>query len=141
MPGKSLLAAAKAPVLAYNRKDWTGLEGALKPGFVLDEVPTGRKTRGVSGALAVFQAWAKAMPDSKATVNSTLVKGNTVVMQVTWRGTHTGPLPMPSGDVPPTGKKFEVRACQVIEIDRNKAKSLRHYFDINTLLRQIGVVS
>jgi hypothetical protein len=34
-----------------------------------------------------------------------------------------------------------VRACQVIEIDRNKAKSLRHYFDINTLLRQIGVVS
>jgi steroid delta-isomerase-like uncharacterized protein len=141
MPRKTPVDIAKAPILAYNKKDWDGLRSTLTTGFTLDEVGTRRKVRGAKGAIGAFQGWARALPDSKATIHSAVTKGNTVVLEVTWRGTHTGPLQTPAGEIPATGKKFEVRACQVIEIDRNKAKSMRHYFDLTTLMQQLGVMS
>jgi limonene-1,2-epoxide hydrolase len=41
-------------------------------------------------------------------------------------------------EIPPTGKSIEVRACQVVKVAGDKIKSVRHYFDIGTLLKQIG---
>ena len=139
MSRKSPIDVAKAPILAYNKKDWEGVRAAITPGFALDEVGTQRKIRGVNDVIAAFQGWAKALPDSKATFKSALKSGNTVVLELTWRGTHTGPLQTPRGEIAPTGKKFEVRACQVVEVTKDKAKAMRHYFDMTTLLQQLGV--
>ncbi len=51
-----------------------------------------------------------------------------------------GPLETPKGTVEPSGKRISIRACNVFEIDPDsgKAKLQRHYFDMATLLRQIG---
>lgn len=141
MPRKSAIDVAKAPTLAYNKKDWEGVRNAVTAGFVLDEVGTQRKIRGVDGAIDAFQGWAKALPDSKATIHSAVATGSTVVLEMTWRGTHTGPLQTPGGEVAATGKKFAVRACQVVEVAKDRAKVMRHYFDMTTLLQQLGVVS
>jgi steroid delta-isomerase-like uncharacterized protein len=141
MPQKSPVDIAKAPILAYNEKDWEGHRAAVTPGFILDEVGTQRKIRGVNDVIAAFQGWAKAMPDSKATFDAAFTSGNTVVLEVTWRGTHTGPLQTPGGEIAATGKKFEVRACQVVEIANDKTQAMRHYFDMITLLQQLGVAS
>jgi len=35
---QSLIGAAKAPVIAYNKKDWDAVRAAVTPGFVYDEV-------------------------------------------------------------------------------------------------------
>jgi predicted ester cyclase len=64
-----------------------------------------------------------------------------VVFEVTWTGTHKGPLQTPKGAIPATGKKIDVRACIVHEIAGDKVKEERHYFDLMTLLQQIGVAS
>jgi len=124
--------------------------GLLKPGqkelpsiYLYDEVGTGRKVQGLDQVLALWRGWATALPDSKATFHSALVSGNTVVLEVTWRGTHTGPLEMPKGPIAATGKRIELRACNVIEIsaERGKAKLQRQYFDMGTLLQQLGITS
>ena len=141
MARKSPVDVGKAPMFAYNKKDWEGVRTAMVPGCVLDEVGTQRKIRGVNGVIGAFQGWAKAFPDSKATINSAVASGNTVVLEVTWRGTHVGPLQTPGGEIAATGKKFEVRACQVVEIAKDKVKVMHHYFDMTTLLRQLGIVS
>ena len=141
MSRKSPIDVAKAPIVAYNKKDWEGVRAAIAAGFILDEVGTQRKIRGVNDVVAAFQGWAKALPDSKATFKSAFTSGNTVVLEVTWRGTHTGPLQTPGGEIAATGKTFEVRACQVVEIAKDKAKAMRHYFDMTTLLQQLGVAS
>lgn len=138
---QSLIDTAKAPIIAYNEKDWNAVKAAVVPGFVYDEVGTQRKVQGINDFLAAWRAWARAIPDSKATFHNALVSGNTVVLEVTWRGTHTGPLQMPSGEVSPTGNKIEIRACQVIEIGGDKAQAMRHYFDMATLMQQLGVAS
>lgn len=139
MVQQSVVDIAKAQAIAYNEKNWDKVKAAVAPEMVYDEVGTNRKVQGVENVLAVLKGWATAMPDSKATFSSEMVSGNTVVLEMAWRGTHQGPLKTPAGDIPATGKNFELRACQVIEVANDKVKSLRHYFDMGSLLRQLGV--
>ncbi len=139
MAQQSVVDIAKAQVIAYNEKDWDKVKAGVTPGMVYEELGTQRKVEGVDNVLAVWKGWATAMPDSKATFNSEIASGNTVVLEMTWRGTHKGPLKMPSGDIPATGKNIELHACQVVEVANDKVKSVRHYFDMGTLLRQLGV--
>ena len=106
---------------------------------VYDEVATSRTLRGVGEVIPVWQGWKEAMPDVKGTVTNACATGNTVVLEVTWRGTHSGPLQTPNGPIAATGKRIEVRACMAIEVAGDKAKAQRHYFDMGTLLQQIGV--
>ena len=140
---QQLTDAAKAPMLAYGRKDWDAVRASITSDFVYDEVPTNRKTQGVDAALALWRGWATALPDSTPTFHSALVSGNTVVLEVTWQGTHTGPLETPKGPIAATGKRIEIRACNVIEIaaDTGKAKLQRQYFDMATMLQQLGITS
>lgn len=138
---KSTVDAAKASVTAYNEKNWDALRDVLTPGIVYDEVATARKTKGIDEVLTIWRGWAKATPDSMATFGREVVAGNTVVLELTWRGTQSGPLETPDRTIPASGKKFEVRACQVIEVTGDKVGSIRHYFDMATLLRQIGATA
>jgi predicted ester cyclase len=62
-----------------------------------------------------------------------------VVLELTWNGTHKGPLPTPQGPIAPTGKRIEIRSCFVTEIAGDKAKLQRHYFDMATMLQQLGI--
>jgi steroid delta-isomerase-like uncharacterized protein len=139
MTQQSVVDIAKAQVIAYNEKNWDKVKACVAPGLVYDEVGTERKVEGVDNVLAIWKGWATAMPDSKATFHSEVVSGNNVVLEMTWRGTHKGPLQMPTGDIPATGKNMELRAIQVIEVANDKVKSVRQYFDVGSLLRQLGV--
>ena len=135
---QQLITAAKALLQAYNDKKWDAVKAGITPDFDYDEVGTGRKVKGADQCIAIWKGWAAALPDSKATINSTCTSGNTVIFEVTWTGTHKGPLQTPKGAIPATGKKIDVRACIVHEIAGDKVKEERHYFDLMTLLAQIG---
>jgi steroid delta-isomerase-like uncharacterized protein len=139
MSPQALIDAAKAPVLAYNDKNWQKLKASITPDFVYDEVATRRRVQGADTVIPVWQGWAQAFPDSKATFHSALVSGDNVVLEVTWKGTHKGQLQTPNGPIAATGKPIEIRACAIIEIAGEKAKSQRHYFDMATLFEQLGV--
>lgn len=138
---RSIVDVAKASVNAYNEKDWDKARRMLAPDCVYDEIATNRKARGVDETLSLWQGWAKAIPDSKASFDNHIVKDNMVVLEITWRGTHNGPLQTPRGEIAPTGRRFELRACQVIEVSGERAKTIRQYFDMNTLFQQLNVVS
>ena len=139
MTAKSVVDLAKEQVIAYNEKDWDRVRAALAPEVVYDELATHRKAKGVDEVLTNWKGWAKALPDSRATFNSEFVSGNTAVLEVTWRGTHEGPLQTAEGEIAPTGKKIELRAIQVVDVANDRVKSIRQYFDMGTLLEQIGV--
>jgi steroid delta-isomerase-like uncharacterized protein len=135
---QQLIDAAKALTVAYGKKDWEAIKASVSPGFTYDEVATHRKVQG-DEFIACWKSWATALPDSQATFSSATASGDTVVLELTWRGTHKGPLQMPTGPVAPTGKTIELRACQVFQIVGGKPQSMRHYFDMATLLQQLGV--
>jgi steroid delta-isomerase-like uncharacterized protein len=139
MPQKSVADLAKEQIIAYNEKDWDRARATLAPEVVYEEIGTHRKLKGVDDVLTAWKGWATAIPDSRATFNSEFVSGNTAVLEVTWRGTHDGPLQTPDGEIAPTGKKIELRAIQVVDVDNDRVRSVRQYFDMGTLLDQIAV--
>lgn len=130
---------AKAPIIAFGKKNWDEVRASLAPGILSDEVPTNRKTEGIEQFLTLLKGWAGAFPDSKATFHRALAAGSTVVLEVTWHGTHNGPLQVPGGPIAATGKTVEVPACMIIEVEKGKAKSIRHFFDMATMLHQLGI--
>jgi steroid delta-isomerase-like uncharacterized protein len=132
--------AAKAMIIAYNDKNWEKAKAAITPDFLYDEVATGRRVEGADATIAAWKGWAQAFPDSKGSFDRSHVAGNdTVVLELTWRGTHQGPLGTAMGNIAPTGKSIEVRAVAIVEVRGDKAKSQRHFFDMATLLQQIGL--
>lgn len=135
---QQLIAAAKAPIVAYNDKNWDAVKASITTGFVYDEVATQRKAEGVDAVLTLWKGWATAFPDSKATFDHVYVSGDQVALEVTWRGTHQGPLTTPKGTTAPTGKRIEFRSCIICELAGDKAKGQRQYFDMGTMLQQIG---
>ena len=138
MSPQQLINAAKAPILAFNEKDWDAVRASISPDFVYDEVSTNRKVQGADQVIPLWQGWATAFPDAKATFQRELVCGNVVVLEQTWQGTHKGPLQTPEGSIPATGNRIDVRACMTVEVVGDKAKMQRHYFDMGTILQQIG---
>lgn len=139
MSQQTLVDAAQAPVIAYNNRNWDAATRALTLDFVYDEVGTRRLVRGVAEVISVWKGWAAAFSDSNATIEEAHVSGNTVILEVTLRGTHTGTLRTPGGDIPPTGRQVEIRSCQIVQVADGKAKRVRHYFDMATILSQLGI--
>jgi predicted ester cyclase len=76
----------------------------------------------------------------KGSVTNAVASGNTVVLEVTWEGTHTGPLAGPKGSTPPTGKRQTTRAGWVLNFDGSKMKESRHYFDMLSFMQQLGIL-
>ena len=138
---QSLINTAKATINAYNDKNWDKAKATMTTDFVYDEVGTRRKLQGIDEVLDAWKGWARAFPDSKATFHTALVQDNTVVLEVTWNGTHQGLLETPHGSIPATGKPIEIRACGLMEVAGEKNRAWRHYFDMATMLEQLGINS
>ena len=64
--------------------------------------------------------------------------GDTAVLELVWKGVHTGPLQTPTGIIPASNKPIEMPACQVSKVEGGKVKNVSHYFDMLTMLTQIG---
>jgi steroid delta-isomerase-like uncharacterized protein len=140
MAEQDVIRAARGIVDAFNASDWESCKAAMTLDSVYDEVATSRTLRGVGEVIPVWQGWKEAMPDVKGTVTNAYATGNTVVLEVTWKGTHTGPLPSPSGTVPATGKQQTTRAGWVMNFDGGKIKESRHYFDMLSFMQQLGIL-
>jgi len=137
----TLINAAKAPALAFGEKNWDSVRAAVTSDYRYDEVATHRHVDGADAFVDLCKGWAAAFPDSRPEFHNAVASGNTVVLELTWTGTHTGPLATPNGDVPPTGKSINLRSVQVVEVRDGKAASTRQYFDMATMMSQLGLAN
>jgi len=131
---------AKASITAYNDKDWNKVKELLAADAVYDEKGTHRRIQGAGEIIQAWQGWAKAFPDSKATFVREFESGDTAVLEIVWKGVHTGPLQTPTGTIPPSNRSIEMPACQVVRVVNGKLKTASHYFDMMTMLTQIGAM-
>jgi steroid delta-isomerase-like uncharacterized protein len=134
----NVIESAKAATIAYNEKNWDKARAVLVEKGIYDEKATGRRLQGVNQIIEAWQGWAKAIPDSKATFVAEYAIGDTAILEVIWKGIHTGPLQTPTGTIPASNKRIEIPACQVVKVEGGKVQSFTHYFDMLTLLTQIG---
>jgi steroid delta-isomerase-like uncharacterized protein len=105
------------------------------------DVPRGEIQRGPEGYRHDYERWRKAFPDGTVEITNVISEGDWVVVEYTNSGTNTGPLRTAIGDFPPTNRKIEVQYCSVMKIKNGKVISGRDYYDVSTILRQLGLVS
>ena len=135
-----LIKLAREPVDAFNAGDWQRVKAAFLPDGVYDEVGTQRRIQGSDQIVEVWQGWKQAMPDVKGTVKNAFASGNTALLEITWEGTQTGPLVGPGGTIPPSGKRQVTPAAFLMTFEGDKIKEGRHYFDMMSLLQQLGAL-
>ena len=136
---EALIEAAKQSIISYNEKDWAKAEAVHTDDFVYEEVATHRRAEGISEVLEIWKGWGTGFPDSKATFHDAQASGDAVILEKAWTGTHTGPLITPDGMGEATGKSFSMRAISVIVVRDGKVALSRQYFDLNTMLSQLGL--
>jgi steroid delta-isomerase-like uncharacterized protein len=131
-------AQAQGLVESFNGGDWDALRDALPSDTTYNEYGTQRTIKGAGDLIDALQAWKTAMPDVTGTVASTIAQGNRVALEIVWEGNHTGPLATPSGEIPASGKHQRTPGVWIFDFDGDKLVESRQYFDILTLLQQIG---
>jgi len=90
---------------------------------------------------AYTQGFLTAFPDLHFDVTQIIAQDDYVVVNWKGVGTHQGPLVTPSGNsIPPTGKKSTVPGSSTFEIKHGKIVSSRIYWDMVTLLGQLGLM-
>jgi steroid delta-isomerase-like uncharacterized protein len=88
-----------------------------------------------------LQGFLTAFPDLHYDVTYTVAKDDNVVMHWTASGTHTGPLVAPSGGkIPATGKHAVVPGSTTFEIQHGKVQHAWTFFDMASLLTQLGLM-
>ena len=133
-----LVKIARKQIEAFNNGDWEQLQALLASDSRYDELGTERKIEGPEKIVELFKGWKMAFPDAVGTVTSAVASGTKAALEVTWTGTHTGPLGTAEGTIPASGKRQETPAAIFFAFEGEKIKASRHYFDSMTLLKQIG---
>ena len=82
-----------------------------------------------------------AFPDLAQELQLLVDAGEHAFAEVVARGTHTGPLATPEGEIAPTGRTIEIPFCVVVRARDGMLVEGREYYDAATLMRQLGLAS
>jgi steroid delta-isomerase-like uncharacterized protein len=103
-------------------------------------IATGQSFRGPQGYRQFQTGWAEAFPDAQVEVMNVIADEQGAAVEFIGRGTHTGTLVTPQGEIPATGRTVEVRFCDVMQLQGGKIVGGHTYFDAATMLAQLGLL-
>jgi predicted ester cyclase len=122
----------------FNTKAWDKFRGCYADDAVHDGPPP---LKGGDAIVDYAKGFATAFPDMTGEQQLTLVNGTQIVAVTLVRGTHSGPLKGPAGEVPATNKKIGMLVVQVIRANgANKAQHETLIMDSATMMGQLGVL-
>jgi steroid delta-isomerase-like uncharacterized protein len=138
---QSAVDVAREGIECFNAGDFDRFRSLLADDSYEEELATQRRLEGADAQVEAGLGWKEAFPDGHGTVEAAYVDGNTVTLELTWEGTQSGPMRTPDGqEMPASNRRAKVRACQVMEIEDGRIKATRHYFDLMTILQQVGAM-
>jgi steroid delta-isomerase-like uncharacterized protein len=131
---------AEALIAAFNAGDWAQFRAPLAPNVDYEETGTQRRTQSADEYVQLVQGWKQAFPDVQGTIRNVVSSGDTVVQEITWVGTQTGPLPWPGGTLPASGKQITVQASLWYTFQGDTIQEIHHHLDVMSMLQQLGAL-
>ena len=125
---------------AYNDRQFDRAADLVTDDFELTMVPTGQTFNGPDGMRQFLQTWATGFPESSVAITNVVAGESQAAIEYTGRGVHSGPLQTPAGEISATGKQVELQLCDVFSIRDGKLAGGRSYFDMATMMRQLGLL-
>ncbi len=126
---------------ALNAHDLDRVAAVADERFEFVDVGGGEEVHGREAWRVYCGRFVKAFPDLTQEVTNIVAAGESAFAEAIARGTHTGPLETPDGEVPPTGRKIEIRFCVVTRAGDGLLIDGREYYDSMTLLTQLGLMA
>lgn len=130
---------ARAVYQAFNSRAYADATGLATEDVEVTLVPLARTTTGRDGFREFMASWATMASDVRVDLDRCHSGEGFVVNEITGSGTHDGPMMTPGGEIPPTGKPFEIKGVEVWELRDGQLARIRNYPDIVTLMGQLGV--
>ncbi|MFE6495659.1 nuclear transport factor 2 family protein [Streptomyces sp. NPDC057748] len=78
-------------------------------------------------------------PDVHRELRRFHVMGNVVSVELTIRGTFTGPFETPAGTIRPTGSELDIPTADFWYVENGKIKEFNCYVGLSVMLGQLGV--
>lgn len=135
------LTLARTLYEGWNERKFDEIAEAMAPNGKVVVVGTGDEFVGPEGSRRYNKQWYDGFPDGRITIDNIVEAGDTVVVEFTGRGTHTGTLATSMGDVPATGRSLTLHLCDVLEFRDGKITAQRTYFDTGSMMAQLGLMS
>src|SRR5882672_7946504 len=119
-----------------NRHDLDAMMATFGVDARYDDEPWGDHRAGRDGVRSYYTELLRALPDLAIEVKHRHVASESIVLEVTIRGTHLGPW----RGLPATGRRMEFPLCGVYTFDANdRLSGERIYYDRGAVLGQLGL--
>ncbi|GAB3002061.1 nuclear transport factor 2 family protein [Amycolatopsis acidiphila] len=122
-------------------KDLEGWVSAFTEDGTFTDESIGVTYRGSKELPITVEVYARAFPDMHRELYQFYGSGDIVVVQLALQGTHLGPLSLPFGTLPATGKRMDAPCCDVFELVGGKIKRFDCYPSGTVLFTQLGVIA
>lgn len=113
---------------------------ALFSSDVVSGFPGGPPMHGVDEFIQYGTGMFGAFPDLHVELRNCIEGDGAVIAEALLTGTHTGALPTPGGDVPPTNKRIELEVADAFDVENGKVTGHRVYFDQMAMMTQLGLL-
>ena len=122
-----------------NVLDVQGFADLFTEDGVFNNVVAGETYRGEHlGDMVTFMG--QLAPDLHRELHRVHVHGDVVTVELSIRGTVTGPFPTPAGVIEPSGNaKLDIPTADFWYLENGKIKEFNCYVGINVMLAQLGV--
>lgn len=128
--------------LAFNAGDWPKLREMVSEDVVVVDIASGSEiTAGADSFVRGDQNWRNAFSDFEVEILAIVGDSTHAAGDFILRGTHTGPMPTPWGDVAATGRRVELPFAMFCEVAGGKVTVIRDHYNPSLAMSQIGVES
>jgi len=121
---------------AWNSHDMERVLTFYSPDYVGSDVGQADLLRGRANLRAILEMYWRAFPDLRFAVTNTVVQDSRVAVVWVAEGTHQGPIM----NIPPTGRKVEVRGVSVIDVKDGLIVRGQYIWDLAGMLRNMGLL-
>ena len=126
---------------AINRHDAAALASLYAEDAVVHDPAYGEPLRGRAGVEQDIVNFVRAFPDLHIAARSTVEGESLSAGEFAVKGVHNGPLLIPTGEVPATGKKVEFEMAVFSRLNSSGLIVEEHrYYDVLGQLTQLGLV-
>jgi ketosteroid isomerase-like protein len=124
-------------------KDLTRWVACFNPDGVFVDESVGVTYRGPSEVGKPVENYGSAFSDMHRELYDVYVtgaNGDVVIVELALQGTHDGPLWLPQGILPPTGKRMDAPCCDVFRLKDGRIQLFDCYPSGTVILGQLGVL-
>ena len=140
--GLSTAPVLRELALAFNAGDWPKLRQMVSEDVAVVDIASGSEiSMGADAFIRGDQDWRNAFSDFSVEILSIVGDSTHAAGDFILRGTHTGPMPTPWGDVAATGRKVELPFAMFCEVADGKVTVIRDHYNPALAMSQIGIES